>query len=580
MSTLGEDRASETFESGERRDVSNRSSWILYVVLVLCRVAVSPFLPGYVHPDEFFQGGQELWFGCPPFTPWEFEPENALRSIVPPSVMTRVPLRIYSSFIGSSIDDLNGLEVLVIPRVFCGLLSVLLVDGSIWYMTRSSSTSGVPPAVLVVATAWPSMVLLNRPFTNALETMLLAVLLHITNLPQRLITDFITGILCALGLFTRFTFVFVSMPTMFRYLMDKTSKTVSTALSEILVLASGFLLACIGIIYSDVFYYQGHKSWVSYVTPWNALLYNSKVENLQHHGLHPRWTHAIVNMLLLYGPLAVMFYATLGRTILSLFRGTDEKVEPKSTRQAKIRTTCLWTIVSGLGFLSMAPHQEPRFLLPLLIPLAILSNNWFRSTWWKAVWIGFNVILLVVFGVLHQGGLIPSLIATHDIAATSGVPMAVLYYHTYMPPTFASRIRQMNSESRFISNDGNETSDNEYCLTTGSVSCNAFPIIDLKGSNVETLLSAIEEHMSCVSGEESNHAHVYLVTPPLRLEDLAVGSGSCSIGASYSCQHIQSYRPHLTTEDFPLFDGSVRNLLLNLELSVYKVTCASKNEIA
>lgn len=42
--------------------------------------------PGYVHPDEFFQGGQELFAGlllgvrgC--LVPWEFRPQHAVRSV-------------------------------------------------------------------------------------------------------------------------------------------------------------------------------------------------------------------------------------------------------------------------------------------------------------------------------------------------------------------------------------------------------------------------------------------------------------------------------------------------------------------
>jgi hypothetical protein len=54
-------------------------SWTLYSIFLLARIVGGPFLPGYVHPDELFQSGQELWFGYPPRIPWEFEPHNALR---------------------------------------------------------------------------------------------------------------------------------------------------------------------------------------------------------------------------------------------------------------------------------------------------------------------------------------------------------------------------------------------------------------------------------------------------------------------------------------------------------------------
>ena len=40
------------------------STIVVYALLLLARLA-SVLLPGYVHPDEFYQGGQELFFGVP-----------------------------------------------------------------------------------------------------------------------------------------------------------------------------------------------------------------------------------------------------------------------------------------------------------------------------------------------------------------------------------------------------------------------------------------------------------------------------------------------------------------------------------
>jgi phosphatidylinositol glycan class Z len=48
--------------------------------------------------------------------------------------------------------------------------------------------------------------------------------------------------------------------------------------------------------------WEGGLTW----TVWNNLMYNLNVENLALHGLHPRYTHILVNFPLLFGPLAVM----------------------------------------------------------------------------------------------------------------------------------------------------------------------------------------------------------------------------------------------------------------------------------
>jgi GPI mannosyltransferase 4 len=62
----------------------------LYLVLAALRCCLL-FAPGYVHPDEFFQGGQELLAGlllgvpgC--LVPWEFRPQHAVRSVAFPCV--------------------------------------------------------------------------------------------------------------------------------------------------------------------------------------------------------------------------------------------------------------------------------------------------------------------------------------------------------------------------------------------------------------------------------------------------------------------------------------------------------------
>jgi phosphatidylinositol glycan class Z len=41
------------------------------------------------------------------------------------------------------------------------------------------------------------------------------------------------------------------------------------------------------------------------ITPLNNLLYNLNVDNLAQHGIHPRYTHLIINLPMLYGPLAI-----------------------------------------------------------------------------------------------------------------------------------------------------------------------------------------------------------------------------------------------------------------------------------
>jgi phosphatidylinositol glycan class Z len=234
--------------------------------------------------------------------------------------------------------------------------------------------------------------------------------------------------------------------------------------------------------------------------------------------------------------------------------------------------------MSGLGFLSLAPHQEPRFLLPLLVPLAIISKQSLSSAWVLLVWIVFNVILLIVYGILHQGGVVPSLLAIAAPHKPTGAPRAVLYYHTYMPPTFASRKRiEAVAEcpaSAEVADPMLQAQDIDYC-STATLGCGSSPIIDLKGSSVDILMSALSEQLACDNGDhgvKDSNVYVYLVAPPLTMGKVVLGH-DCFLEESYSCRHILSYRPHLTTEDFPPFDASLANTLWSMELTVYEISC-------
>jgi len=179
-------------------------SWILLCVLYLFRFLLC-FSMGYVHPDEFFQGGQELFYGIltddtrlansqyirP--SSWEWERENALRSVVPPTLMTKIPVMLYSLVTKNSLNDnlLSGKEYLFVPRIWTLIVTMLTVDlpfitlisrkhreGSVsMYLPREKRTHAVPGEVLILASSWTTILFFSRPFTNTLETSALAVLL-------------------------------------------------------------------------------------------------------------------------------------------------------------------------------------------------------------------------------------------------------------------------------------------------------------------------------------------------------------------------------------------------------------------
>ena len=141
------------------------------------------------------------------------------------------------------------------------------------------------------------------------------------------------------------------------------------------------------------------------VTPINNLLYNMNVNNLQQHGIHSRYTHFLINLPLLFGPLAI-------QTFLESPSIIKRAVSDNNRRLFFLLVTIILTSLVGL---SIIPHQEARFLCPLLVPLVIIYS-WKRPTLSTSFWISwflFNVIATYVFGVIHQGGLVPTMRFLH-----------------------------------------------------------------------------------------------------------------------------------------------------------------------
>ena len=186
-------------------------------------------------------------------------------------------------------------------------------------------------------------------------------------------------------------------------------------------------------ITADTYYFSLNPSLSRpVITPWSNFKYNVNVLNLAEHGLHPPWTHLLVNLPCLLGPsllIPVIAPQPFRTSLKHLF--TD------------ISFLCS---LSGLLLLSSRPHQEFRFLLPI-IPLLLVSLSRFlppnifipthknrsnsrpraksklsapprvqrvyskhaqRHYGWCAAWIIFNLIAGVFMGSLHQSAIVPT----------------------------------------------------------------------------------------------------------------------------------------------------------------------------
>ena len=126
------------------------------------------------------------------------------------------------------------------------------------------------------------------------------------------------SILCAIGIFNRPTFpAFVVVPLFYWFQRGVINNSIVTPFQmfnfRMASMIPGFVITCFLIILCDSFYYEDltlKKLWLLTMswddwkcTVFNFVMYNVVPGNLDKHGTHPHWLHALVNLQILYGPL-------------------------------------------------------------------------------------------------------------------------------------------------------------------------------------------------------------------------------------------------------------------------------------
>jgi GPI mannosyltransferase 4 len=281
------------------------------------------------------------------------------------------------------------------------------------------------------------------------------------------------GFIFVLGVFNRPTFVIFSfIPIVFWFLNGlvyncNSFKQFLTFLIRRMISFSTLSLPLSILITSiDTCYYLNIKTigkFMNYIktngtnglisTPYNFFCYNSNKDNVKSHGAHPFYQHSLINCFQLFG---------LNYLIIALicyqFKQQNDEIEENTDDGSGVfnkfikiydkisnNTFCfiLFTFLVPLIVFSMIPHQEARFLLPLIIPICLLTGHCtfgkFSFKLIQILWILFNLISLVIFGYGHQGGIVPCLIQTQKIFTHIGnlnIDQHVIFYKTYMPPTY------------------------------------------------------------------------------------------------------------------------------------------------
>ena len=248
------------------------------------------------------------------------------------------------------------------------------------------------------------------------------------------------------------------------------------------------------------------------ITPLNNFLYNTKTENLSLHGLHPWYHHLLANIPMLFGPLILILAYILIQKLMN----------KKSARQMDEENYLLGILLWSIFVLSLAPHQEARFLLPLSIPLILVTSYYLINSsilFW--IWVLFNCLLALFFGVIHQGGVIPASTHIQSLHCNDNSTITLITYHTYMSPSFPLC-------------DNNEK----------------YEVINLGGKEDYILIQTIQETLA-------KSDFIYVIMP---------SSTSLKKLGPVKYQLIYSAWPHLSTEHFP-----EKFTLQNFKLNVYKI---------
>jgi phosphatidylinositol glycan class Z len=407
-----------------------------YLLLVIVRLYFA-LSPSYIHPDEHFQGPEVIAgmsspsvpplleydaltppigevFGYPIYKTWEFTSSHPIRSIFPFWLVYGWPLTnlkwIWEGFGYGPVPPSTAFYCL---RSIMFLISFVLGDWAIHELVPGIHERRV--AIMLVASSYVTWTLQTHTFSNSIETVVvLWSLVLIRRLSDH--TDFIylqkcagLAFLAVVGIFNRITFpAYLLIPLLTQLLPSLYHQPLRI---PVMFVAGLFSLSI--AITMDTEFYSGYRPQLrdmfgsAVITPWNNLVYNANPKNLAQHGLHPFWQHFVVNLPQLLGPALPAILVWSRKEML------------------------FWSAIVGTLALSCFPHQEARFLLPA-VPLLLASIRLptYATTYCLPVWIFFNTLAGTLFGIYHQGGVVPAQIW---IAQQDNISQT-FWWKTYSPP--------------------------------------------------------------------------------------------------------------------------------------------------
>ncbi|KAJ2865465.1 alpha 1,2 mannosyltransferase [Coemansia erecta] len=398
----------------------------LYAALLAVRVLFA-LSPSYIHPDEFFQAPEVAAsdiLGVDALRTWEFAASPPIRSIVPIYMYSGLPFALLR------LGELLGYAaspraVFWAQRLAMAVLS-LAVDRCVCRaIGRRNPGARLLPTKLLLASSHCLLVFHTRPFGNAFASAVLALCLDLLAQidyalhtigsllskdcnPQQLEKELwalrrALSMLAAAGVLG--TFAHITFAPFFAPLAAAALALVGAAALRHRILSLGkagaivatacgcAALVALALVAADSAYYGTLTC-----TVLNNLRYNTNASNLALHGLHARYMHLAASMPVLFGPLYVLL-------LLKLWPAIKRTFAPGNC----VPAAALWSLIVGTAALSLVQHQEPRFMVPALPCIVLLTWRWHRvlpAYFWR-VWAAYNVCCACIYGAVHQAGVVP-----------------------------------------------------------------------------------------------------------------------------------------------------------------------------
>lgn len=236
-----------------------------------------------------------------------------------------------------------------------------------------------------------------------------------------------------------------------------------------------------------------------------------------------------------------------------------------------------------IALLSIFPHQEPRFIIPVLLPLVYLFSHVVENylydvnvvvddkgevesvkiktkdesknkSWLRTIWYLSNIFLALFYGFIHQGGIIP--LTSHLFKELRSKPdLTHVYFlssHSYSLPTGLLQLR--NTKRIYSSSLGFK-----YKLTKD------FYMNELGSIDAQSMHKQISQTLKNCQKKfkmKKNPYRIYYALPFSFYEEF-MDYTLKNESQIFAISSVKEFYPHITTEKLPSFNAYYECLSLH-----------------